>query len=419
MDISTDSDGCSWSTHLAMPSSLLKALHARPDVKLEVLVPERQHLPMRHKLLSSPSLHKLDFAVHGTLWQSEPASEFGCFKQLIMKAGSLKSLTLRVSGFGEENHRGRSDVADGELNLQFGPDDRFPALEELTLDCYDKYYLSAAHCEIWAECMDWNHLKSLDLGHATPQYLLPAITGRVPNLKRLRFGFWRNAHGPKASWSSSQDLTIVTDFVQSIEALQELTFFSWDDVECSQLRPAILATHGRSLRVLRHELYFRDAWKLEHFEDLQVKASILEELSVTIAMEEIQPHPNSRTRWPVSIQQILCSMRSLRHLTLRIHLRHDSSEFVPIESSWERSTIDDDSARRVVTSLYNGFGANAAIERVTVIFWAVTPGQILWTYTAERRWVPSEKRYMLVVDKLIEGETLDWQARNEPFDPWG
>ena len=50
---------------------------------------------------------------------------------------------------------------------------------------------------------------------------------------------------------------------------------------------------------------------------------------------------------------------------------------MPIERSHEESAIDDDVAHRVVTSLYNGFGANAAIEKVAVMFWAVVPGQIL------------------------------------------
>lgn len=402
-----------------MPSSLLAALHARPDVKLEVQISERHDRPLQHSLMSSPSLHKLDITILGMLFQDPHLSEFRTFKRLIMTTGSLKGLTLRVSSYEKEKYAVSSDLASGELNLPFEPGDKFPALEELTLDCYDWYYLSAAHCEMWASCMDWSRLRSLDLGHATPQYLLPAISGRIPNLKRLRFGFWLNPHGPRANWNSSQDLTIVTDFVSSIEALQELTLFSWNDVECSQIRPAVFAHHGSSLRVLRHELDFRDAWKLEHFEDLRQHVPGIEELSVTIAMEEIKPYPGSRSDWPMSIQRVLCSLTSLRQLALRIHLRYDSFKFIPAERGWEKSAIDDGVARGVVTSLYNDFGADAAIEKVKVLFWAVSPGLTLWTYTAEKKWVSKENRYMVVVDRIVENEELDRRVRNEPFDPFG
>jgi hypothetical protein len=267
--------------------------------------------------------------------------------------------------------------------------------------------------------MDWSHLKSLDLGHATPQYLIRAITGHVPQLKALRFGFWPNAHGPKATWNSPPDMSVVISFVESIIELRSVIFFSWKDTECAQLRPALLAKHGQQLKVLKHELDFRDAWRPEHFEDLCEKAHALEELEVTIAMKQVRqhPHPHPKTQWPAAVQRTICSMSSLRHLTLRIHLESDSHDFGPYSNS--SSVINDSVARRTVESLFNDFGTVSAIKTVKVLFWAVSPGRILWIYSAQRKWSPEMQAYKVVVDRSVEDEELDRQMRAAPFDPFG
>jgi hypothetical protein len=399
-----------------MPASVLAALHARPEVQLHVINTARQDRPLQHALLSSPSLHGLDFTIYGELFTKAQPSEFYVFKQLLMKKRNLKSLKLDISRYETEKRQLPRDVKAGELNLQFEPGDEFPALEELTLECYDWYYLSAAHCGMWTKCMDWSCLRTLDVGHATPQYFIRAITGRVPQLKSLRFGFWPNHQGPKATWNSPPDMAVVKSFVDSIDALQSVIFFSWNDVECAQIRPTLLAKHGPSLKVLKHELDFRDAWKLEHFEELRDKARALEELEVTIAMERVSGHPNPISRWPVKVQRVISSMSSLRHLTLRIHLQYDSQDFNPNLPS--RCVLNDSFARRVVASLFNDFGADVEIETVRVLFWAQGPRQVLWTYTAERKWDSEKQQYEVVVDRRVEGEELDRQIRSEPFDPF-
>ena len=78
------------------------------------------------------------------------------------------------------------DCAPGPVNLQFSPGDTFPALEQLVLgqSCYNWYLSSAAHCATWTRAMDWTCLRALDLGHATPQHLLPALTGQITGLKK-------------------------------------------------------------------------------------------------------------------------------------------------------------------------------------------------------------------------------------------
>jgi hypothetical protein len=401
-----------------MPVSLLSALHARPEVQLHVINTARQDRPMQRALLSSPSLRGLDFTIYGELFAEAQPSEFYIFKQLLIKERSLKSLTLHISSYATERIPLPPDAKAGELNLQVEPGDELPSLEELRLgDCYDWYYLSAAHCDMWTKCMDWSCLRTLDLGHATPQYFIRAITGHVPQLKTLRFGFWLNPHGPKATWNSPPDLEVVKKFVDSIDALQSVTFFSWKDAECAQIRPELLAKHGQSLKVLKHELDFRDAWKLEHFEELRDKARVLQELEVTIAMERVVEGPESNSRWPVKVQRVINSMCSLRRLTLRIQLQYDSHDFNPRLQS--QSVIDDSFAHRTVASLFNEFGASGEIETVRVLFFATSPGEVLWTYTAQLKWNTGKQQYEVVVDRSVEGEELDRQLRSARFDPFG
>jgi hypothetical protein len=264
--------------------------------------------------------------------------------------------------------------------------------------------------------MDWGCLRALDVGHATPQYFIRAITGHVPQLEALRFGFWPNPYGPKATWNSPPDLEVVKTFVDSINALQSVIFFSWKDAECAHIRPQLLAKHGQSLKVLKHELDFRDAWKLEHFEELCDKARVLEELEVTIAMERVSEEPNPISRWPARVQRVVSSISSLRRLTLRIHLQYDSQDFTPNLPG--RCIINDSFARRTVVSLFSDFAAGV-IETVRVLFWAMSPGQVLWIYTAQSKWDIQKQQYEVVVDRSVEGETLDRQGRSAPFDPFG
>lgn len=326
-----------------------------------------------------------------------PVSEFAVFKHCLLKASGLKSLTLHL-----ESGKVNEDYHPGELNLQLQAGDAFPALESLTLSnaCYDSYSLNAKHCQMWVQCMDWSTLRHLDLGHSSPQYLLPALSGQVRNLVSLRFGFWPNFSGPRASWASPADLDVVRCFLKSIDALQVLQLMTGDDTQCAQIRPLLLRKHGPSLRKLVVWLGMRQGWKLSHFEDLRKYAPNLVELDVpaeltqekkargeymTIARAVVSQvpglhglrqdlsRPSSRSTWPNKIEAAFTAFRHLRRLTLRIQLQCDSTEFVPDARPGARCTINDESARRRVLQLYNGL---VAIETLSVVFWAVEPGVV-------------------------------------------
>jgi hypothetical protein len=425
-----------------MPSHTLKHLHARPHIYLHLVSGSSrpETITLDKAALSSPSLHTLDYTVYGQFFTADEPSEFAEFKNCLLRASSLRRLTLRLkSGPANEDH------LPGERNLQLEAGDVFPALESLTLtdQCYNRYDINARHCQIWVQCMDWNRLRHLDLGHASPQYLLPALTGQVRNLVSLRFGFWPNNRGPKAPWASPASLDVVRRFLESIDALRVVELFTGDDTECAKIRPALLRKHGPSLKRLVIWLGMRQAWNLSHFEDLKRYAPRLEELDVPAELkQEKKEHgeytliaravvsqvpgfrglrqdlsrPSSRSAWPIKIQAALATLQHLRQLTLQIQLKHDTTEFVPDARPGADCAINDEMARKRVLQLYNGLGS---IETLRVVFRAVEPGEVEWTYTVERKWVPQEEGFGLVVERVIKGEEQEARRRREPFDPFG
>jgi hypothetical protein len=332
---------------------------------------------------------------------------------------------------------GAAHYAPGPLNLQFEVGDTFPAFEELTFaeGCYNNYVLSAAHCAAWVRAMDWSRLRALDLGHATPQHLLPALTGKISRLKTLWMGFWPNASGPRASWSSARDLGVVTRFVEGIEALENVTLYTGDDSECAQIRPALLRKHGRGMKKLIIWLGMREAWKLAHFADLRAHAPGLQELDVPAEMYQerkerliwnllagLRKHDGwlyERSCWLTKVQRTLCSFKELRQLTLRVQLKYDSYQFVPDTRPEARSAINDEFAKKTALALFEGFGNNAAMELLKLVFRSKEPGMVVWTYTVRRRWMANEMKYGIVVHRTVEGEDAEERRRSEPFDPFG
>lgn len=251
---------------------------------------------MDKNLLSSPHLHSLDNTAYTCRLLTRSPSELHAFKSCLLQARNLRLLTLRMTTYRNVIGSSPPDLVDGEVNLQFSEHDHFPALQELVLDCYDVYYLSAPHCETWVKAMDWTRLRSLDLGHATPQYLLPALSGKIPGLLCLTMGWWPNHNGPQATWRSP-DLDTVRRFLEGIDALERVTLYSWNDKEASQIRPSLLEKHGKSLKRLEARLDFRDAWKSEHFDELLEKAPNLQELTVTGEIWQVRRYPGERSAW--------------------------------------------------------------------------------------------------------------------------
>jgi hypothetical protein len=424
----------SWKTYHPIPAAIHAHLYAHPHIKLRVICSATRpfHTRLYEAALSSPSLHTLCYTLFYHFSTRDTPSEFHAFKTCVAQATRLKALTLNIRGTNSAAH-----YAPGPLHLQFEVDDTFPALEELTFaeSCYDRYVLSAAHCAAWVRAMDWGRLRALDLGHATSLHLLPALMGKIPRLKTLRMGFWPNSSGPRASWSSAGGLGVMTRFVEGIEALKNVTLYTGDDTQCAQVRSALLRKHGRGMKNLIIWLGMREAWKPAHFADLRVHAPGLQKLdvpaemyqerkkraswSLLVRLRKDNGRPYERSCWPTEVQRTLCSFKELRQLTLRVQLKYDSYQFVPDALTEARSAINDEFAKKTALALFEGFGNNAAIELLKLVFLSKEPGKAVWTYTVRRLWVANEMKYGVVVDRTVDGEDAEERRRSELFDPFG
>lgn len=321
-----------------MPSALFSLLSDHPSISLTYINNKRGSYtlnkapPMDKTLLTSPNLHHLSYTVLASYTAAECASEIAKFKTCLLSARNLKILRLQVAK-NERSSDNSSDFQKGPLNMPFQLGDQFPTLEELTLDrCLQNYFPTAKHCRMWTLCMDWSHLIKLDLGCGSPAYLLEALTGHVPQMKVLAFGFWGKTGAASELWNAANDLPVVVKFLESIDALETVVMTSNDDEELRQIRPALLRKHGASLRYLTADISIRDnGWEAQDFIDVASMAPGLRSLTATLELQEGET-TGEGTIWPdrpfvsqtasspsnssTSVHTALTSLYRLQHLTL-------------------------------------------------------------------------------------------------------
>ncbi|KAH7411584.1 hypothetical protein DE146DRAFT_732042 [Phaeosphaeria sp. MPI-PUGE-AT-0046c] len=429
-----------WSRIEHVPMFMLEFFHVRPQIQLHLIPrgPRLQPFRIDTAALSSPSLHTLDSTVYAG---ADKSSGFPAFRDCLLKARGLKSLTLRL----EQGYAG-GRYQPGEANLQLRPHDMLPVLESLALDG-TWFDLNAQHCQMWTQCMDWSKLRSLEITHAVPHGMLPALTGRVRGLVKLRLGFWpEDEYNSRfRSWACPADIEVVQRFLDSIDALQEMTLFTGENVDCKWLAPSLLQSHGHSLKKLVIKLGLRQGWNLCDFEDLRKYVPLLEELEVPVAMyqeKEDRPsymavardiaslmpglrerhrqrlcRPRSRSVWPTKIHDILTTFPRLQDLRIGVQLHYDSTQFIPDSRRGTDCLIIDDMARETVTRLFTEAGK---MERLGVDFACVAPSVVEWKYTVGRKWMPEDRGYRVMVEKRTTGELREEQRRNAPpVDPRG
>jgi hypothetical protein len=280
----------SWNARFAIPEVVLKAVHSTwPHARLHVRnlkrnQPEADSIPyieLDTKLLSSPQLYSLDFMVCGNFVGLTPRSEFQTLKNCLLQAKSLKRLRLHAGSTDDQ----RTWIASPQ-HLCIRDGDVFPALQSLTLT-YDRYKLTEIHCRQWLKAMDWSQLRNLDLDHGCPEYLFAAITGLVPQLKSLKFGFWPNYSGGR-SWQC-HDLTVVARFFASIAALEEIFLQNYNQDELDNLLRGTdsIIRHWRALKKLHVSFCEYRAKGLTSADVCNVIADCpdLRDIDIKIAME--------------------------------------------------------------------------------------------------------------------------------------
>lgn len=257
---------CRWHVRCAIPAEVLKILHTKQSSsRLHIVNPERNksrglynvYTPPDYPALASPQLHSLDYTVYGYHEQVahmkwEFYSELPTIKKYLLRARNLKVLRLQISTTYEVPRQNFWTV--GPECLSFDVGEEFPAIEKLGIP-FESYDLSAKYCQQWSKAMDWSRLRRLDLGRGSPGGLFAALTGKVPNLKTLIFGFFPPGY---YSWACP-DVEVFKNFSNSIDGLEEIVATNTSANPFDAVRDALISKHGHSLKTLRISYCYNEA----------------------------------------------------------------------------------------------------------------------------------------------------------------
>jgi hypothetical protein len=395
-------DVISWKSNFTMPPALVTLVNTRRTIYPTNNNDERPDDGLDSLFLSSQDLHTLAIVVHAAPC---PETRLG-HKMSLMQRGLSRVRNLKTIRL---NSNPRSENIDAEhdtstVTLESASGKMLPALQELTLDDHARIYdLSHDHCHTWANAMNWNQLRKLDLGCGSPTHLLDALCGCVPQLKDLAFGFWPSETNLPTSIRSCVDNTdILIRFLNSIDGLERVLLRSWDDKDMCKIWPALLAKHGSTLRDLESDLGFRDAWDEQQFSDIYNKAPGLKSLKATMKLEDVE---GKSTVWPNKTQKVLTSFRSLRHLTLLVAPALDSHQLIRLHPlGWNltaRALLNKKDTGSLVRKLWNDFGSDSATERLEVAVITPNPCTRVWTFRAEMKWREEYDEERLVVEWFV------------------
>lgn len=304
-----------------------------PNCKLLVTNHDRGTLDGR--LLASPLLNSLSFCILnesadiGITNKLEQYSIFSDLRHIILASPNLRSLDIKF-----EYHWGgrglRWEVMNATprpLNLPLEESDRLPPLRELTFSGPpETYEFDLEHCQMLDRCMDWSHLRRLDLGLSCPQAFFEIIGPKLTRLKSLSMGirvgsrkYSRWVHGPL----TCQSLESVIDFLQTIPTLEELHINDLNEGPGAVI-PTIVRHHQTLRRFSYHTpLYWPRPpnpilwwWNNEQLEELRQGCSVLSHLCVDISQE-----------WPREPLKALSRFHHLDSLKVIVQLNNERSAF--------------------------------------------------------------------------------------------
>ncbi len=222
-----------WDVNRDIPPSIMSKLEEHwPNVKLSVKNHDR--LATDRPSLSSPLLHSLSFCILNhtatvvATDQLEQFSKLPTLREILLESSNLRKLGIKF----EYNWMPRqvkwrgNEAVPRLLNLPLESTDQLPPLEELTFSGpTETYEFDLKHCQLLRQCMDWSHLRRLDLGLSCPQHFFEEIGSSLKSLESLTMGIragsrrythWRQ--GPL----TCDTLEPVVTFLESIPELLEL-----------------------------------------------------------------------------------------------------------------------------------------------------------------------------------------------------
>lgn len=325
-------------------------------------------IPIDTKLLSSPKLRSLDYRVYAywtyeTRTRVELWSEFAALKSCLLQATSLKSLHLWLD-------TNASSVQEswkvGPLNLQFEEGERFPALEELSLES-GEFQLTEQHCHQWLTAMDWSKLRRLNLMHGCPDKFISALTGNVPQLQALSLGFFPY-YPPVGKWKP-ETVSTVDKFLNSINGLTELVAIIVYPWNFHRIWDSILMQHGPTLRKLHaivSSRYYK-GWDVERVRRLVENCPLLETLYIPVAMKH--DGDSGKYVWPNSTTEEIAKLSLLRHVEIEVIPSVDLED-EPIAPSQEDIEFLEAAARTCTINLFTSIQSvqRSKIELVIVMF---------------------------------------------------
>ncbi|PVH93330.1 hypothetical protein DM02DRAFT_733178, partial [Periconia macrospinosa] len=411
-----------WHMRFGVPEEVMSMLSTKhPTARLHISNKERNlsrgsYIPPDTKALSSSQLYSLQYTAYGEsvkMFDQKYVyfSELSTIKNALLQAKNLKRLAFQVN----DSAATKEDFwTAGPSNLGFQDGDQFPALEDLSLE-YEQYKLTEEHCQQWIKAMDWTKLRRLDLGRGAPEHLLVALTGQVPRLKSLKFGFWVFGQ----TWGI-RDLNKFEAFSNSVEGLEELDAQNFDAEDWKKASNRLLSKHGHSLKSLHVDCCAAVApgYKERDARTLVELCPNLENLRVQVAMVRDTSMGWQESKWPEATTATFQALSKLRNLELIIRTDAYSHEFV-VFSSGNKFPLEEASEQRakqlweqLITSR-----ADSVIESVTVKFEAYYPLKT-WAYTVHTR-SHSQKKFEVTRD--VSNIEKVWDVvtpAGTTWDPW-
>lgn len=281
-----------------MPRSVYDLIHEKwPQLDLEVFVMNRSHKDPAHRqmdtrLLSSPLLTTLIYSLYNQgyfqayLGDQAVRSEWPQLTQCIIAGGNVRN--VRIYNLEDKPSILSTNsvlVDDRPMKLprfDATADTRLPALEELCLTLTWPfggltYLWDVEHCRLMRDAMDWSRMRKLDFGNDNPGAFLQIFTGRISNLKSLRFGV------------ESTSINIAKEFIESVPALDCLDI-AQADIAVEQLWPTIMK-HKNTLKELllrpsRGDNYQLQLLDMSYLETVAQKLPMLERLGWIVPCDE-------------------------------------------------------------------------------------------------------------------------------------
>ncbi|KAL8663237.1 MAG: hypothetical protein Q9168_008127 [Polycauliona sp. 1 TL-2023] len=230
----------SWNVKRPIPEAIIAKLEQKwPDVN--VSVGAHNHPTTDTRLLYSPLLRSLSYCILNhtatvtATRQLEQYSKLPELREVLLRSPRLRKLDIKF----EYNWMDRRVLWSGItsnphlLHLPLQPSDRLPPLEELTFSGPpETYEFTLEHCKLLKMCMDWSHLRVLDLGISCPQHFFEEVGDCLTSLRSLTMGA-RGGDRDYTHWTKGPmtcvSLEAVEAFLVSKPQLCELEITYFED----------------------------------------------------------------------------------------------------------------------------------------------------------------------------------------------